>query len=58
MLQVRAAVWALERDVAVVIGDGFADHTIRGVMRGKKVGTFFTKSVATGISTEEQAAKG
>jgi hypothetical protein len=57
-LQVRAAVWALERDVSVVIGDGFADDTIRGVMRGKKVGTFFTNAVATGISTEEQAAKG
>ncbi|KAK2191166.1 hypothetical protein NP493_58g06033 [Ridgeia piscesae] len=54
--KVKAATWALEHDVSVVIADGFADKTILDVVHGKKVGTFFTAAKATGTPVEEQAA--
>ena len=54
----KAATWALEHDVSVVIADGFADKTILDVVHGKKVGTFFTAAKATGTPVEEQAASG
>ena len=44
--------------MSVVIADGFADHTILDVVRGKKVGTFFTAAKATGTPLEEQAGNG
>lgn len=40
--KVRAAGWALERGTSVVICNGLAQGTIRAVLEGRKVGTFFT----------------
>lgn len=58
VLQVKAASWALERDISVVIADGFGEETIRGIMLGKKVGTFFTTAQVSGTSVDMQAANG
>ena len=57
-MKVKAATWALERDVSVVVADGFGDQTIRNIMRGKKVGTFFTVAEASPTSVEVQAVNG
>jgi len=57
-LQVKAATWALERDVSVVIADGFGEQIIRSIMKGKTVGTFFTKAKAYGTPVDIQAANG
>lgn len=54
--KVKAATWALDRDVSVVIADGFGEQIIRSIMKGKKVGTFFTKAKAYGTPIDIQAA--
>lgn len=54
--KVKAATWALERDVSVVIADGFGEQIIRSIMKGKNVGTFFTKAKAYGTPVDIQAA--
>jgi delta-1-pyrroline-5-carboxylate synthetase len=55
--KVRAATWALDHDVSVVIANGFAQGMIANVVAGKKVGTFFTTAVPSGAPVEEQASK-
>ena len=54
----RAALWALDHDVAAVIANGFAQHSITDVVEGKRVGTFFTKASTDGPSVELQAISG
>lgn len=57
-LQVKAASWALEHGVNVVICNGSAQHTINAIMNGRKVGTFFTNVEQPLNPPEVQAAKG
>ncbi|RWS28246.1 delta-1-pyrroline-5-carboxylate synthase-like protein [Leptotrombidium deliense] len=40
--KVQSAAWALERGVSVVICNGFEEQGISRIMKGKKIGTFFT----------------
>ena len=58
MLQVRAAAWALQHDVSVVIANGFVQNQIRNIIQGKKVGTFFTSRRSLSEPIEMQAIKG
>lgn len=57
-LKVKAATWALEHGVNVVICNGSAQHTIKAIMDGRKVGTFFTNVQQMGNPPEVQAALG
>ena len=54
----RAALWALDHDVAAVIANGFVQDSITSVIDGKRVGTFFTKATTDGLSVELQAMNG
>ena len=54
----KAACWALDQDVSVVIANGFQKDVVRQIINGKKVGTFFTNTQTTGVSPEEQASFG
>lgn len=59
--KVRAAGWALERGTSVVICNGFAQGAIKGVLEGRKVGTFFTTRDNAGQEVEvlaKQARQG
>lgn len=59
--KVRAAAWALERGTSVVICNGFAPGAIKGVLEGRKVGTFFTTRGDAGQQVEvlaRQARRG
>ncbi|XP_077991945.1 delta-1-pyrroline-5-carboxylate synthase-like [Glandiceps talaboti] len=56
--KVKAAQWALDRGTSVVIANGTTlDHTIEKVIRGRKIGTFFTEAKPSGLSTEQQAER-
>jgi delta-1-pyrroline-5-carboxylate synthetase len=46
--KVNAATWALDRGVSVVICNGMQDKAIKTIISGRKVGTFFTDTIATG----------
>lgn len=54
--KVKAATWALDRDISVVIANGFGEEIIRGIMTGKNVGTFFTKEKSDGTPVDILAA--
>lgn len=54
----KAASWALEHGINVVICNGSAQHTIKAIMDGRKVGTFFTNVQQPANPPELQAAKG
>lgn len=58
--KVKAAIWALERGTAVVIANGTGEyyHTIRDIIDGRKLGTFFTMAKESESSVEDQASKG
>ncbi|XP_055378492.1 delta-1-pyrroline-5-carboxylate synthase [Condylostylus longicornis] len=43
--KVRAATWALDRGVSVVICNGLQEKAIKTIISGRKVGTFFTETV-------------
>ncbi|XP_033757344.1 delta-1-pyrroline-5-carboxylate synthase-like isoform X2 [Pecten maximus] len=53
--KVRAATWALENGVSVVICNGTDNRAIANIIDGKKIGTFFTKEEPRGATVEEQA---
>lgn len=57
--KVKAATWALDRGVSVVICNGMQEKAIKTIIGGRKVGTFFTEST-DGFSTpvEELAESG
>ena len=54
----KAATWALEHGVNVVICNGSSQLTIKSIMAGRKVGTFFTQVQQTSSPPEVQAAMG
>ncbi len=54
----KAAVWALERGVSVVVCNGRTQHAIKNIMQGKKIGTFFTDSKNFGTPVETLAQNG
>lgn len=55
--KVRAATWALENGVSVVICNGTENRAIVNIIDGKKIGTFFTKEEPRGATVEEQAVQ-
>lgn len=54
--KIKAASWALERGVSVVIGSGFEEMAITRIVQGKRVGTFFTEHRSKTIPLESLAA--
>ena len=58
MWQVKAATWALKNGVSVVICNGCEEKAIINIVKGKKVGTFFTMSPSEGTPVEVQAREG
>lgn len=56
--KVAAALWALQRKVAVVICSGSSPHSITKILRGSDVGTFFTNKMTENSSILTQVAKG
>ncbi|XP_067933837.1 delta-1-pyrroline-5-carboxylate synthase-like [Watersipora subatra] len=55
--KVSAATWALKNGVNVVICNGSAQHTIKAIMAGRKIGTFFTNVEQQSNPPELQASK-
>ncbi|XP_071793189.1 delta-1-pyrroline-5-carboxylate synthase-like [Asterias amurensis] len=56
--KVKAANWALERGIAVVIANGMSDgQVILDVVKGRKVGTFFSETKPVGPAPDLQATK-
>lgn len=47
-LKVKSAAWALERGVCVVVCNGMQDNAIKTILRGRRIGTFFTYSGSNG----------
>ncbi|ALC45240.1 CG7470, partial [Drosophila busckii] len=48
--KVKAATWALDRGVSVVICNGMQEKAIKTIIGGRKVGTFFTESTESASS--------
>ncbi|XP_066997087.1 delta-1-pyrroline-5-carboxylate synthase isoform X4 [Anabrus simplex] len=46
--KVKAATWALDHGVSVVICNGMQEKAIKTILAGRKIGTFFTDSSPTG----------
>lgn len=55
--KVNAATWALDRGVSVVICNGTQDKAIKTIIAGRKVGTFFTETVAGGPTPVDTLAE-
>lgn len=53
--KVKAATWALKNGTAVVICNGCEEKAIVNIVKGKKVGTFFTMTPGLGTPVEVQA---
>lgn len=54
----KAATYALDRNCSVVICNGCEENAIINIVKGKKVGTFFTKAQTRGTPVEVQAKQG
>ncbi|XP_023235697.1 delta-1-pyrroline-5-carboxylate synthase-like [Centruroides sculpturatus] len=54
--KVKAASWALERGVSVIICNGMEDQAITKILDGKRIGTFFTDQKHSSIPVETLAA--
>lgn len=56
----KAATWALDRGVSVVICNGMQEKAIKTIVGGRKVGTFFTESTegANTVPVEVMAENG
>lgn len=50
--KVKAASWALDRGTSVVICNGLSQGAIRGIVKGRKIGTFFTTNNDSGLAVE------
>ncbi|XP_064108024.1 delta-1-pyrroline-5-carboxylate synthase-like [Macrobrachium nipponense] len=50
--KVKAASWALDRGTSVVICNGLAQGAIKGIVQGRKIGTFFTNNTDSGLEVE------
>nr|KAG5708389.1 hypothetical protein BaRGS_034420 [Batillaria attramentaria] len=53
--KVKAATWALKNGTSVVICNGCEEKAIINIVKGKKVGTFFTMAPSKGTPVEVQA---
>lgn len=53
--KVKAATWALKNGTSVVICNGCEEKAIINIVKGKKVGTFFTMAPTKGTPVEVQA---
>ena len=54
----KAANWALERGTSVIICNGTSNSpVITDLIKGKKVGTFFTEAKPTGVPADVQAQR-
>lgn len=53
--KVKAATWALKNGTSVVICNGCEEKAIVNIVKGKKVGTFFTMAAYKGTPVEVQA---
>ncbi|EGI69634.1 Delta-1-pyrroline-5-carboxylate synthetase [Acromyrmex echinatior] len=56
--KVNAALWAMDRGVAVVICNGTQEKAIKSIMSGRKIGTFFTQAAGSSIPVEVIAENG
>lgn len=58
--KVKAATWALDRGVSVVICNGMQEKAIKTIIGGRKVGTFFTEATesANTVPVEVMAENG
>lgn len=50
--KVKAANWALDRGTSVVICNGLTQGAIKGIVQGRKIGTFFTNNNDSGLEVE------
>lgn len=57
LFQVRAATWALDRGVSVVICNGMQEKAIKTIMTGRRLGTFFTDTAGPGTAPVEVLAE-
>lgn len=57
MMQVKAATWALERGVSVVICNGNTEKAIKTIISGRKLGTFFTDAPPSNIPSTDVLAE-
>ncbi|XP_061396872.1 delta-1-pyrroline-5-carboxylate synthase [Musca vetustissima] len=55
--KVKAATWALDRGVSVVICNGMQEKAIKTIIGGRKVGTFFTESTEGYTTPVEELAE-
>lgn len=55
--KVMAATWAMDRGVSVVICNGMQEKAVKTIVGGRKVGTFFTESVAGSSNSVEAMAE-
>ncbi|KAL9903860.1 delta-1-pyrroline-5-carboxylate synthase [Glossina fuscipes] len=55
--KVKAATWALDRGVSVVICNGMQEKAIKTIIGGRKVGTFFTESTDGFTTPVEELAE-
>lgn len=55
--KVMAATWAMDRGVSVVICNGMQEKAVKTIVGGRKVGTFFTESVAGSTNSVEAMAE-
>jgi len=56
--KVNAALWAMDRGVAVVICNGTQEKAIKNIMSGRKIGTFFTQAAGSSTPIEVVAENG
>ncbi|KAL0132933.1 hypothetical protein PUN28_000578 [Cardiocondyla obscurior] len=50
--KVNAALWAMDRGVAVVICNGTQEKAVKSIMSGRKIGTFFTPATSSSTPVE------
>lgn len=56
--KVNAALWAMDRGVAVVICKGTQERAIKSIISGRKIGTFFTQAAGSSTPIEVVAENG
>lgn len=56
--KVNAALWAMDRGVAVIICNGTQEKAIKSIMSGRKIGTFFTQTTGSSTPVEVVAENG
>ena len=56
--KVQSALWALDKGSSVVICNGMKYNTIRKIMKGEKIGSFFTRAVPETMPVDVMAENG